>query len=57
MERSSEEVERDAAINEAARGERLRADGQRSLGENLERAAALIRAASELARGLNADAR
>jgi hypothetical protein len=40
--------ERDARVNEAARREILRRDGQRSLGENLERADALIKAAYEL---------
>jgi len=48
------DVERDAQINEAARQERLRLDGSRSLGENLEQADALIRAAFELARGFAA---
>jgi hypothetical protein len=43
---------RDAAINAAARKERLRRDGARSLGENLEQADALIRAAFELAAGM-----
>jgi hypothetical protein len=44
---------RDAAINRAARAERLRRDGARSLGENLEQADALIRAAFELAAGMS----
>ena len=39
---------RDAEINEAARREILRRDGRRDLGENLEQAAALIRASFEL---------
>jgi hypothetical protein len=39
---------RDARINEAARREILRRDGARDLGENLEQAAALIKAAFEL---------
>lgn len=39
----------DAAANEAARNEMRRHDGERSLGENLEQADALIRAAFELA--------
>jgi hypothetical protein len=50
-ERESREA-RDAAINTAARKERLRRDGARSLGENLEQADALIRAAFELAAGM-----
>jgi hypothetical protein len=45
---------RDQAANAAARAQILRADGARTLGENLEQAAALIRAAFELARGLPA---
>lgn len=44
--------ERDSAENAAARAETLRQDGARSLGENLEQADALIRAAFELANGL-----
>ena len=44
----------DAEINEAARDEMLRLDGARSLGENLEQADALIRAAFELAHGFAA---
>lgn len=40
--------ELDARINEAARRETLRRDGQRELGENLEQAAALISVAFEL---------
>jgi hypothetical protein len=39
---------RDAAINERARREILRRDGERTLGENLERAAALIKDSFEL---------
>ena len=35
-------VDREAQINEAARAEMLRADGARTLGENLEQADALI---------------
>jgi hypothetical protein len=42
---------REAQINDAARAGVLRADGARTLGENLEQADALIRAAFELARG------
>jgi propanediol dehydratase small subunit len=38
----------DAHLNEAARREVLRQDGRRKLGENLERAAELIKAAFEL---------
>lgn len=38
----------DARVNEAARRETLRRDGQRGLGENLEQAAALISVAFEL---------
>jgi hypothetical protein len=45
---------RDAAINEAARAEMLRIDASRSLGENLEQADALIKAAFELAEGFSA---
>jgi hypothetical protein len=44
----------DARINEAARRGRLRIDGARSLGENLEQAHALIQAAFELASGFAA---
>ena len=44
----------DAARNEAARVEMLRMDASRSLGENLEQADALIKAAFELAEGLSA---
>ena len=44
----------DAEINQAARDEMLRRDGARSLGENLEQADALIRAAFELAHGFAA---
>jgi hypothetical protein len=44
----------DAEINHAARDETLRLDGARSLGENLEQADALIRAAFELAHGFAA---
>jgi hypothetical protein len=43
----------DAATNSAARAETLRRDGARSLGENLEQADALIRAAFELAGGFS----
>lgn len=50
-ERESRET-RDAAANEAARNDTLRCDGARSLGENLEQADALIRAAFELAAGM-----
>jgi hypothetical protein len=52
---SVRDVARDAQINEAARRERLRIDGARSLGENLEQADALIRVAFELANGFAAD--
>lgn len=41
----------DAAHNERARRETLRADGARTLGENLEQADALIKAAFALAKG------
>lgn len=41
---------RDAARNEAARREMLRIDGARSIGENLEQADSLIKAAFELRR-------
>jgi hypothetical protein len=44
----SEARARDAEINERARREILSRDGQRTLGENLERAAALIKDAFEL---------
>jgi hypothetical protein len=43
----------DAAANESARTEMLQQDASRSLGENLEQADALIRAAFELAEGLS----
>jgi hypothetical protein len=42
---------REAQIDAAARAEMLRADGARTLGENLEQANTLIRAAFELAAG------
>jgi hypothetical protein len=43
----------DADVNEAARVEMMRMDAARSLGENLEQADALIKAAFELAEGLS----
>lgn len=43
---------REDAADAAARAATLRADGARSLGENLEQADALVRAAFELAAGL-----
>jgi hypothetical protein len=46
--RNTHAQEVDARRNEAARLETLRRDGRRELGENLEQAAALIRAAFEL---------
>jgi hypothetical protein len=46
--RDARETRRDAQVNEAARREMLRRDGKRDLGENLEQAAALIKAAYEL---------
>jgi len=48
---------RDAAANSAARAEMLRIDGAQSLGENLEQADALIKAAYELAGGFAATQR
>ena len=59
MERTARERwrEGDAERNERARLELLRADGARSLGENLEQADALIKAAFELSRGLSSAAR
>ena len=51
---AAERHRRDSEINAAARAETLRADGARSLGENLEQADALIRVAFELARGFAA---
>ncbi|MCL2419870.1 MAG: hypothetical protein FWD04_11300 [Conexibacteraceae bacterium] len=48
------DVRADAARNEAARVEILRNDARRSLGENLEQADALIKAAYELAGGFAA---
>ena len=42
------ELQRDAQVNEAARREVLRRDGERGLGENLEQAAALTKVAFEL---------
>jgi hypothetical protein len=50
----AERHRRDAAVNQAARSEMLRLDAARSLGENLEQADALIRAAFELANGFSA---
>jgi hypothetical protein len=46
--RDASAIRRDADANEAARREVLRGDAQRSLGENIERAAALIKAAFEI---------
>ena len=45
--------QQDAAHNEAARAETILTDARRSLGENLEQADALIKAAFELAEGLS----
>jgi len=45
---------RDARTHAAARAEVLASDGARSLGENLEQADALIRAAFKLAGGFSA---
>jgi hypothetical protein len=45
---------RDTEVHASARAEVLRLDGARSLGENLEQADALIRAAFELANGFSA---
>jgi hypothetical protein len=47
---TKDRVERDARLNDAARRARLRADGGRSLGDNLEQADALVKAAFELSR-------
>ena len=47
---TEDRVEQDARLNEAARRQRLRADGVRSLGDNLEQADALVKAAFELSR-------
>ncbi|MGD0981837.1 MAG: hypothetical protein ABR946_10215 [Solirubrobacteraceae bacterium] len=47
---SQEEIDADVRHNEAARREMFRIDGARPLGENLEQANALIKAAFELAR-------
>ena len=47
----------DNSANAAARVETLRLDGERSLGENLQQADALIRAAFELADGFASAAR
>jgi hypothetical protein len=46
--RDGRESRRDAELNEAARREILRRVGRRDLGENLESADALIKAAFEL---------
>lgn len=46
--RTREQIERDSRMNEAARREVLRRDGERSLGENLEQADSLISAAFKL---------
>jgi hypothetical protein len=46
--RSASALRRDARANEAARREVLRRDAERSLGENIERADALIKAAFEI---------
>jgi hypothetical protein len=54
---ATERRRRDANMNAAARAEMLRLDGARSLGENLEQADALIRAAFELANGFSAAGR
>jgi len=53
----NERRDRDAAANAAARAEMHRIDGARSLGENLEQADALIKAAYELAGGFAATQR
>jgi hypothetical protein len=50
---SADRRREDAARNEAARVEMLRIDAARSLGENLEQADTLIKAAFELAEGLS----
>ncbi len=47
---TEDRVEEDTRLNEAARRQRLRADGVRSLGDNLEQADALVKAAFELSR-------
>jgi hypothetical protein len=51
--RDDDRQQQDAARNEAARVEMLRIDANRSLGENLEQADALIKTAFELAEGLS----
>lgn len=51
--RDGSEIERDLQSNEAARREVLRRDGERSLGENIERAHALIKAAFEIRDGFS----
>jgi hypothetical protein len=50
-----ERARRDAEVNAAARAEMMRADGARTLGENLEQADALIRLAFELAGATSAE--
>jgi hypothetical protein len=55
--RDDDRRKQDAAHNEAARVEMLRMDACRSLGENLEQADALIKAAYELAEGLSSTQR
>lgn len=55
--RDDDDRQQDAARNEAARVEMLRTDAKRSLGDNLEQADALIRAAFELAEGLSSTQR
>jgi hypothetical protein len=47
---TQEEIEADIRRNEAARREMMREDGKRPLGENIERADALIKDAQELRR-------
>jgi hypothetical protein len=54
---SADRRREDAARNEAARVPTLKIDAMRSLGENLEQADALIRAAFELAEGLSSTQR
>jgi hypothetical protein len=56
-ERRDRDAAANAAANAAARAEMHRIDGARSLGENLEQADALIKAAYELAGGFAATQR
>lgn len=56
-EERTERLSRDVAANEAARREILLQDGRRSLGENIEQADSIIKAAFEMKRAFAASRR